>query len=221
MPARTPRQSLRSRPHRLARLGRLPQHEIGGGVLVVGHLDARARDHVVQRALGQPAVTPLAPVPRRDAEQNLAVRDIGHIARDQILDHRDHLAHMRGGARLEGRRQRVQRRHVGVVDVGVALGDDGNIDAFVHRLPVDLVVDIGDVARIDDMVLAIHGAQQPEQHVEHHDRPRIADMGVIIDGRAADIEGHALRIARNERDFFAAQGVVNRKTHRFRWRNRL
>jgi hypothetical protein len=41
-------------------------------------------------------------------------------------------------------------------------------------------------------------AQQPEQHVEHDHRPRIADMGVVIDRRPADIHADILVIDRLE-----------------------
>jgi cysteinyl-tRNA synthetase len=59
---------------------------------------------------------------------------------------------------------------------------------------VDLVVDVGDVAHIGDVIGAIDMAQQPKQHVEDDDRPRIADMGEVIDRRAAYVHAHVLRI---------------------------
>ena len=42
----------------------------------------------------------------------------------------------------------------------------------------------------------------------------IADMGVVIDRRPADIEGHPLRVARLEHALFAAKGVMDRQRHR-------
>ena len=63
------------------------------------------------------------------------------------------------------------------------------------------------------MLRAIEMAQQPEQHVEHDDRARIADMGVVIDRRATDIEPHILRIERGEVFLLPGQGVVEAKRH--------
>ena len=40
------------RPGRLARPRRLPQHEVHGVLLVGRHFDARARLHLLQRAVG-------------------------------------------------------------------------------------------------------------------------------------------------------------------------
>ena len=56
-------------------------------------------------------------------------------------------------------------------------------------------------------------AQQPEQHVEHHHRPGVADVGVIVDRRSADIHRHPLRIDRDERALLARQGVVKLQSH--------
>ena len=45
-------------------------------------------------------------------------------------------------------------------------------------------------------------------------RPGVADVGVVIDRGAADIEGHPLRVARLEHALFAVEGVVDRQRHR-------
>jgi hypothetical protein len=64
------------------------------------------------------------------------------------------------------------------------------------------------------MIRAIGPAQQPHQDVEHHRRASVADMGVVIDRRAADIEGHPVRIARFEQALFTVQGVVDVQRHK-------
>ena len=69
---------------------------------------------------------------------------------------------------------------------------------------VDLVVDVGDVADIFDVGRTIEMAQQPKQHVEHDHRPRIADMGEVIDRRSADIHADIARIERHEGALFPA-----------------
>src|SRR5690606_18117509 len=47
---------------------------------------------------------------------------------------------------------------------------------------------------VGDAVLAIEVPEQPEQHVEDDDRPRIADMGEVVNGRPADIHPHVLAV---------------------------
>jgi hypothetical protein len=79
---------------------------------------------------------------------------------------------------------------------------------------IDLVVDVGDVADVDDMLRPVGMAEQAEQHVEHDDRPRIADMGVVVDRRAADIETHRARVDRREILLPAGQRVVEAQRHR-------
>ena len=80
---------------------------------------------------------------------------IGVSGRDQPLDQGDHLRDVGGRARLDIRRQRTERRHIGVklgggprrqrVDRLAALARGGN----------DLVLDIGNVAHITDMLGAV------------------------------------------------------------------
>ena len=53
--------------------------------------------------------------------------------------------------------------------------------------------------------------QQAEQHVEHDDRPGVADMGEVVDGRTANVEPDRARIDRREILFAAGQGVVKTK----------
>ena len=100
-----------------------------------------------------------------------------------------------------------------MVDGGVAVGDDVDVDAFLGGLGVDLVVHVRDVAGVDHGLLAVETAQHPEQHVEHHHRAGIADVGVVVDGRPAHIHRHPLRIGRLEGLLLARQGVVQLEGH--------
>ena len=78
-------------------------------------------------------------------------------------------------------------------------------------------VDVGDVAHICDVRLAVDVAQQPEQHVEHDHRTEIADVGEVVDGGTAHIHRHPPGIARGEGPLGAGQGVVEMKAvHRAR-----
>ena len=85
--------------------------------------------------------------------------DIGDAARRQPLDQRLHLVDVRGRARLVGRRQAAERRDVGVELAFGRLGDAGDrrierqVGEVARGAGVDLVVDVGDVARVDDVRL--------------------------------------------------------------------
>jgi hypothetical protein len=111
---------------------------------------------------------------------------------------------MRGGARLVRRLEAAERGGVLVKPVGGLLGDfcdrlvQGQIRIIAQRAGVDLVVHVGDVAHIGDVALAIDMAQQPVEHIKHDQRPGIADMGIVIDRRSADIHADILVIDRLE-----------------------
>ncbi|MGY3459809.1 hypothetical protein ACVWW5_005259 [Bradyrhizobium sp. LM3.4] len=149
----------------------------------------------------------------------MVLGDIGKAAGDQPFDDLAHFGDMLGRARLDARPQRAERIDVGVKLPAGLLGDFP--DRFVQRQAgeiargavVDLVVDVGDVADIFDVGLAIEMAQQPKQHVEHDHGPRVADMGEVIDGRSADIHADVLRIERHEAALFPAQRIVEAQFH--------
>ena len=147
-------------------------------------------------------------------------RDIGDAARDEPLDHQAHLRDMLSRARLDGGGERAERAHV---FVELALGRLRHLgDRLVERQGrmvtlgprVDLVIDVGDITDIDDAICAVDVSQQSEQHVENDDRPGVADMGIIVDGRAADIEPDGPRVDRREVLLAAGQRVVKPKRHR-------
>ncbi len=140
--------------------------------------------------------------------------DIGDAAGDEPLDHDAHRVDILGGARLVGRRQRAERGDV-VVKLPFGrfrhFGDrlvERQVGKVARGARIDLVVDVGDVADVGDVVRAVDVPQEPEQHVEHDDRPGVADMREIVDGRAADIEPHRVRVDRREILLAAGEGVV-------------
>ena len=211
VPAR-PAASPRALPAGKLRRRGLPQHEVGGVLLVGRDLDARAGDHFVERAPGEFAVTRH----RGHMEQHVPVRHIGVAGGDEALDDLDHLADVLGRPRLDVRRQHAQRRDVGVELRQRALGQVADRNAFLSRAGVDLVVHVGDVAHIPDMILPVTMAQEPVQHVEHDDGPRIADVGVVVDGGAADVHPHVLLVDRPELLLAAGQRVPELERHRAR-----
>src|SRR5262249_62314621 len=64
-------------------------------------------------------------------------------------------------------------------------------------------------------------AQQAEQDVEDDDRARVADMGEVVDRRAAHIHAHVRGIERPERTLLTRERIVELELHRTRSRSRL
>jgi hypothetical protein len=73
---------------------------------------------------------------------------------------------------------------------------------------VDLVVDVRDVADVLDRRHPVGLPEQAIEHVEDNDRPRIADMGEVVDGRPAHVHAHVGRVDRPERLPGTRQRVV-------------
>ena len=186
-------------------LRRLPQHEVGGVLLVGRHLDAGAGDDGVAVVARQAAVS----VPRADLEQHMAISFVGVAGLEQPLDHGGHLGDVVGGPGLHIGVQVAQRRHIGVEGPGGALGDRPDVFARLFGPGVDLVVHVGDVADVGDSFWRrVETSQQPRQHVEHHHRPGIANMGVVVDRRAAHVHADMGLIQGLEVLLGAGQGVV-------------
>ena len=94
--------------------------------------------------------------------------DVSDAARDQPLDHRPHRIDILGGARLFVGGQAPERgdvlmklpqrgfRHFGDRIVERQVGE------VARGAGVDLVVDVGDVADVNDVVCSIEMAQEPE-----------------------------------------------------------
>ena len=128
--------------------------------------------------------------------------DIGDAAVNELVDHGAHFFDILSGARLDVRRQAAER---GDIFVELPLGRFRHLgDRFVERqvrevagsARIDLVVDVGDVADVLHMLRPINVAQEPDEHIEYDDWPRVADMGEVVDGGPADIEAHRLRVDR-------------------------
>ena len=144
----------------------------------------------------------------------MAFRRVGVAARDQPLDERDHLHDVLGGAGFNARRQATDG---GGVRMELRRGLFGKLpdgDALLRRAGVDLVVNVGDVANVFHMIRPVEVAEQPEQHVEHDERARIADMREVVNGRAADIHAHALGIERLENFLLPGPGIVKLECHK-------
>ena len=191
---------------------RLPQDEVHRVFLVGRDLDPGARHHVVHRPARQLAVGRVGP----DAEQHVAFRGIGMAAFDQPLDHRHHGRDVFRGARHPVGLQSAQFTHV------LQIPGDRLFGAFADQLfqravrprllarqrrRVDLVVHVGEVAHVGHVLRAVDMAQQPVEHVEHQNGPRVAQMRPVVDRRAADIHPHVFRVDRDKRLLRPGAGV--------------
>ena len=147
---------------------------------------------------------------------------LGHIGAaigDELVDHLSHRGDMLRRPRLDGGRQATKRGNVVVELLLGLLGDAADrlvqrkVRIVLRRPRIDLVVDVGDVAHIGDVLRSIEMAQQAEQHVEHDDGARIADMGKVVDRRPAHIHADIARIYGLERLLLASERVVEPERH--------
>ena len=195
-------------PGRLAGLGGLPDSEVGGVFLqVILHLAAQlavAALQIVQLEVAELAVLRVA----LDAEVDVAV--LGHIGVagvDQVLDDVQNLLDVLGGAGLDGGLFAVQTG--GILEVlGLeALGDFLHGSTLFLALLDELVIDVGDVGDIDDLVAAV--LKVTAQGVEDDERAGVADVDIVVDGGAADVDAVLAGHLRHELFLLAGQGVEN------------
>ena len=105
------------------------------------------------------------------------------------------------GQRLDVRGQHAEGIHVVMIFVYITTRDDVDINALLLSCGIDFVVDVGDIARVDQR---ISRAQQPGQHVENHGRASIADVRKAVHRRAAHI--HRDAVIRSGHEGFLAAG---------------
>ena len=159
---------------------------------------------------------------------------LGHIGRaagDQPLDDHPHLVDVVGRPGLHEARGPAGLVHVPGhqdakrPDVGVELllrlarhHPDGLVVRQLRVVPggafVDLVVHIRDVAHIRHGFRTVSMPQQTEEKVEDDDRAGVADMSVVVNGGAADIEAHVLRVDGDEILLRPGERVVEPKLGR-------
>ena len=193
----------RARPVRLAGLGGLPEREVERVALAVVGIDAGHGVHLVDVAAGQLAVAREA----AHREVHVAVDRVGVAALDEPLDHLDHAGDRLGGLGALGGVLDAERAHRRDERLGVLLGDLGGGAALFVGAVDDLVVDVGDVLDEPDVVALV--LEVAADHVERQERPRVADVDVVVDRRAADVHRDLAGLARDELLFGAAQRVVD------------
>ena len=195
----------------LCGFGAFPQDEIQRIVFAVVaalHGDALAGVEFIERFARQLAVA------GEFAHRKVDVAIAGLISQAfalQRANHRQHLRHVVGGARLvrgalDAQRvgilvQRVDHA-VGQATDGLAIGD-GALD--------DLVVNVGDVAHISNTQAT--GLEPALYHVKRNHRARMAEVAQVIHRHAAHIHAHMARFERNEVFQSTRQRVVDTQGH--------
>ena len=176
-----------ARPGRLARLGCLPEREVGRVLLALVDLDPRASDQVVERAVRELAVVVVA----EDAEVDVAVDDVGVALLDQPGDQLDDLVELAGREGVDGRAHDVELAHRLEVLVDVAGWQLAGILAQLSGAVDDLVVDVGEVLDVADVVAA--EGQVAADHVEVDGRHAVPEMRARVWRDAADVHVDARR----------------------------
>jgi hypothetical protein len=77
--------------------------------------------------------------------------------------------------------------------------------AFLGGALDDFIVDVGEVACVQDVVAQVF--QVPENRVEHHRRPSVADMAIVVNRDPADVDAHVIVPEGDEVFLFSGQGI--------------
>ena len=149
--------------------------------------------------------------PGRHREVDVPAGRIGVPAVDQPLDHAVDLGDVAGRPRLDRGRVATQG--------GVRRGEGPLVDrrqlpgryAELLRLGDQLVLDVGDVADIDDAQPAV--GQPPAQDVEVDRAADVADVRRALHGRATQVHGRNALDARTELANGPGCGVVQLQAH--------
>ncbi|OPZ82106.1 MAG: hypothetical protein BWY77_00332 [bacterium ADurb.Bin431] len=197
--------------HDVLRFGLLPQREIGRVALLLHHFEPRPRHLLLHLAPGELAVLREF----ADVEIDRAIDLIGHPLLEQFLHQLDLFGHMAAGARRYIRPQHIEGIHGGEIGARIALDQLHRLQLFAFGAAQDAVLaaveqvaDVGDVLHIAHLV-----ADEPEiadDHVERDVALDVADMGIVIDRRAANVHGNPAGGERLEELFTAAETVINR-----------
>src|SRR5918998_3647350 len=200
VPARTPR-SPRALPRGLAGLRGLPEREVERALLET-RLALLCLAHLLGALVRELAIVWEALDRVVDVAVSFA-RGVGAALLDQLLDKRDHLRDMLCRPRLEVREADAEYLQALVEGVGVSAHYFFPGDALLVGPAYDLVLYIRYV--LDELDLVAPTSKVPRDHIPEQRRPDVADVGVVVDRRAADVEPYTSTLT--DLDPFAAQGV--------------
>ena len=198
-------------PGRLARLGRLPQHEVPGIVLGVAvRVHARARLHALVVEVRQLAVIG----ERRDLEVDRAVAAIGVPF---LLEGGNEISH-RPEVHFVGRARRLldvfepERPRVLAKERDELVGIGAKVHTGVLGAGNRPVVHVGEVHHLADGVAEEISKRSP-QHVDADERPEVADVSAGVHRQPARV--HPDRVSRTGRKGLLGPGecVVEAHAH--------
>ena len=144
-----------------------------------------------------------------DIEVDASVAFVGIAGREDSLDSLDLFDDVAGSPGLDGRRSDIQHPHRFVIAQGVGLDNFHRLQLLEPCLLCDLVLSvirivlqvahIGDVPDVTDFVAQM--SEEFEKNVICHSRPGMSQMGISVDGRAADVHPYVTGIHRDEELF--------------------
>ena len=194
MPAGTPLAPGRI-PGRFAGLRRFPQGEIHRVVLLFLRLHPRSHPQFIHALAREFSIV----LERADIVEHIAVPGpVSQVLVKQQRDHLDNLLHILCGLGLLVGNHHIQGGKI------LVHGLDETLSQGIERLAVrqgaidDLVVYVGDVARVIHLVAA--KTQIARHHVEHQNHAGVTDMAVVVHSDAADI--HARPAGFDRLEFF-------------------
>mmetsp|Transcript_107762 Transcript_107762/g.292123 ORF Transcript_107762/g.292123 Transcript_107762/m.292123 type:complete len:346 (-) Transcript_107762:303-1340(-) len=194
-------------PRGLARLGRLPEHEVLCGLLLRAHLHAGPSLVVLHLHPGQTAVSWEAAHSEVHVQATLAPALVGMPLVHQRLCHAEDLGQVLGHAGLHRRGLAPEGQ---AVRLHLLLEPSGEGFRGLARLCAafdDLVVDVGDVPHVADVVsqlLKVPGNQVKKYH--DSSMPKVAQ---IINGNPADVHVDSARPLRLQRLLLAGERIVD------------
>jgi len=219
MPARAPPSPGTVPAGRVAARG-FPEHEVGLVALERGGIDPGMTWFGLGGSPGQPS--------RRGIglcrEEDMACGCVGGAGPGQPRDILDHGPDVVGRPRLPVGQKNAESPHIGMVPVDRRVGQDPDRVVDVPagetggRGLDDLVVDVGEIPRIEHAVLSVALPQGTIEHVEDDGGPGISEMRAVVDRGAADIDADPRRVERPERGLPSGSGIgeadVGRGGHR-------
>ena len=199
----------RRRPARLAWLRRLPEREIERialaifQALAIGAQFTVARFHLVHIAVREFAIRRIG----THGEVHIAINLIRMAFVDQALHELDHRVDLFGSLRANIGVLHAGCMHIGDEGIGVFFSDLGSRSAFLERLVDDLVVHVGHILHKGNFEPAPR--EVATDGVERDERARIADMDVVVHGRAAHVHAYFALVHGNELALGARFSVVD------------
>ena len=181
----------------------MASREVERALLALVDFYARAGVELFEALLRELAVLGEA----RHAEVNVSVRFIGVAFFDKFFYYIDDGGNFVRCARVDRRAADAESVGVGVVLSDIFLRELGDGDPHLVRAVYHLVVDVGEVLDVGHFVA--DAFKVAAEYVEEYERPRVADVEEVVDGRPADVEAYLARLYGDESFFFSRKIVVD------------